>query len=301
MKYYSRGIVILSIILIAVAPALADTIRLDDGSILVGKMIKDQSDTVIFSNAFGSFRIKKNRITEFHPTDSYRDDIRIHRQLNLKFNENEIKRNFLAGVEKADSLRGKKEAADKKQADQDGERQRRKDKGSGPDDGDRWNGGRISFSGAFLYYLGSGSGNQPYGFSGFLSLDQGLDFGQGPPRPGIPGLRFEGGFLYFKQSSLKLQLYTASVGLMWAIPSIKFSAGCFILALMPGMAIYDSGISGNNASSKAYKFSAQVIAGYQKSWGVFSLFIQARYIYINDTGAAFHSIGGEFGFGFNAW
>ena len=51
----------------------------------------------------------------------------------------------------------------------------------------------------------------------------------------------------------------------------------------------------------AYTFMGQAIFGYQKSWGVFSLFIQARYMYVLYERDALMSIAGEVGFGFNAW
>jgi hypothetical protein len=45
----------------------------------------------------------------------------------------------------------------------------------------------------------------------------------------------------------------------------------------------------------------QALLGYQKSWGVFSLFVQARYMYVLYEKDALMSVAGEVGFGLNAW
>lgn len=300
MKNTFRNILIASIILLAGMPAFSDTLKLSDGSLLTGKIIKDQTESVVLSNAFGTFRIKKSEITENRITESYQDDIAIYRELNIKFSENEIRRHFTAGMDKKESLIVRKENEEKKTIQKKEESSRRDARESDQDDTSRWNSTRISFSGAYMYYLGKGNGSQPYGYSGFLSIDRGLDLRPGTRRPGMPGLRFEGGFIYFKQSSLKLQFYTASAGLMWALPSMLSRGGCFIFALMPGVAIFETGNDPLDLSSKVFKLSAQAIAGYQKSWGAFSIFLQARYLYVHDKNILFHSIGGEFGFGFNA-
>jgi hypothetical protein len=88
---------------------------------------------------------------------------------------------------------------------------------------------------------------------------------------------------------------------MWALPSMKNSWGCIILAVMPGVFL-PMNLNGSGSSTPAYAFMGQAILGYQKSWGIFSLFVQARYAYVMiDKKNSLMSVGGEVGFGLNAW
>jgi hypothetical protein len=295
----------------------ADTIRLFEGTILVGKIIEENKTAVTFANAYGTFSIKRVRIDDIYKTKSYEEDLAVHRKHNFPINEYKIKKNYVAGENRKEGRnrelirlkRKEKEREDAREKSAKMAKSREKNKSAAlkkklEADG-HWISGRLSFSGAFHYNLGSSGGAMPFGYAGYFALDQGLDFVPGNRHPLIPGLRFEGGYLYFKRSSYSLTGYVFGGGLMWAFPSMKNRWGCFILALIPGASYLEakagSPLSGGSGRSRGFNFAAQGIFGYQKSFGVFSMFIQGRYMYIMGKHSYFHSVAGECGFGFNAW
>ncbi|OHD66318.1 MAG: hypothetical protein A2176_07475 [Spirochaetes bacterium RBG_13_51_14] len=296
----------------------ADTIMLYEGSVLVGKIISEDETSIIIANSFGTFRIKKIRIDDMYKTNSYAEDIEIHNRLKLPVNEDEIKKNYVAGQNKIEEKMAGKIGQEEKKPEEKAPEQKKaaidtagdkklKTPGKKITGGDHWTSGRLSFSGSFLYNLGSSHRRLPYGYAGYFSLDQGLDFASGNRHPMIPGLRFEAGYLYFKKSSYTVMGYIGGGGLMWAFPSMKNSWGCFFLALLPGATLIEVKINPSYFSigekSRGIYFAGQALFGYQKSFGVFSIFLNARYLFIQNLSsrAYFHSVGGEFGFGFNAW
>jgi hypothetical protein len=300
---------IICVLLFMHVESAADTIRLYQGSILVGKIISEDKASIVFANYFGVFRIKRIKIDDIYVTGSFMEDIEIHKKLNIPYNDKEIIIQYAAGQAKKEGRKQPKTEEIKKI-----EEEKKPieelvkpvvpEKKAPP--GDKWTSGRLSFSGAFLYNLGRGSKALPYGYGGYFTLDQGLDFAPGNRHPGIPGLRFEGGYIYFNKASFTLTGYVAGGGLMWALPSMKNSWGCFIIALLPGASYIEAKISKSYfgigvGKTSGFNFTGQAIFGYQKSWGVFSLFLQARYMYIMGSGYYFDTIGGELGFGFNAW
>ncbi len=321
-KRFPLAAVIISLLLLMTSTGtMADTIKLYQGTVLVGKIISEDKDAITFANAYGTFRIRRARIDEIYKTDSHEEDIDLHKKMKFPVNVYKIRINYIAGQNRKEGkkreiirlkkYKEKKEALEKarrEKAEKLAEARKKKKRAAPkrkPAAGGHWTGGRLSFSGAFLYNLGSSRGVMPYGYAGYFALDQGLDFASGNRHPMIPGLRFEGGYLYFKKSSYMLSGYVFGGGLMWAFPSMKNSWGCFVLALIPGASYLEAKVSssfpGSAGTSTGFNFTAQAIFGYQKSFGVFSMFIQARYMYITGKNSYFHSVAGECGFGFNAW
>lgn len=299
------------IIMAAGTGLYADTLQLFEGTILVGKIIEDEGKTILFANSYGTFRIKKTKLDNTYKTNSYTEDIALHRKLKLPLDEGEIMRNYKAGQDRKDGKRI--EPIKEKIVAPKPEEKKAPDKAEPlitpvkkDDSGNKWTSGRISFSGSFIYNLGAGNAGLPYGYGGNVALDQGLDFISGGRHPAMFGLRFEGGYVYFKKGSLRITGFTTGAGPMWALPSMKNSWGCFVLALLPGVSFLRADLSGGplsfgSTSAQDYAFMGQAIFGYQKSWGVFSLFVQARYLYVLQRGDDLMSVAGEVGFGFNAW
>jgi hypothetical protein len=263
-------------------PVFADTIKLIDGSILVGKIVKESTDSMIFSNAYGSFKIKLSNIIDINRTNDYTEDIDNLRKMGVNVNEGEIKRNVEAGQGKKLHL----------------ESVSKEIKGKA---GNQWVQGRISVSGSYFYVPGGIGGRLPWGYSGHIALDQGLDMIPGKRHPMMPGIRFEGSYLHFNKGSYRISGYSAGGGLMWAMPSMNNKGGCFVFAVMPGASMIEIKNSYAGKRARSLTFTGNALAGYQVSFGVFSMFLHARYLYIYDQDVLFHSIGGECGFGFNAW
>ncbi len=304
-------------IIAAGTESAADTVKLYEGTVLVGKIIEENKTAITFANAYGTYNIKRIRIDDIYKTKSHEEDIAVHKKHNFPINVYKIQKNYIAGESRKEGrnrelIRLKKREKEREEAREKAvktakarEKNRRAALRKKQSAGDHWRSGRLSFAGAYHYNLGSSGGAMPFGYAGYFALDQGLDFAPGNRHPMIPGLRFEGGYVYFKRSSYSLTGYIFGGGLMWAFPSIKNSWGCFILALVPGASYLEakvrSSIPGGSGGSRGFNFAAQGIFGYQKSFGVFSMFIQARYMYIMGKHSYFHSVAGECGFGFNAW
>lgn len=282
--------------LIFLPPAAADVLLLYQGSVLTGKIISDDGAYLLLKNYYGTYRIKRSRVDDILRTNSYGEDIAILKKRNVPFEEREVILNYRAGTgEIAQHLKSAPPSAD--------EEKKTPAEARPADGGGRWRTGRISLSGSFLHAL---SGEPiPYGFGGHVAIDQGLDFIPGSGHPLIPGLRVEGGYHHYKESSYALTGFTAAGGLIWAIPSMNTRGGCFILALMPGASFLraKSGGSffGGSVSAGGVKLAGQAILGYQKSFGPVSLFINARYLHIFGKSSHFIRLGGEAGIGFNAW
>ena len=279
-------------------PAGADTLVLFEGSTLTGKIISDDGSWVILRNYHGTFRIKRSRIDDIYPTGSHREDIDLHRRLNLPHNEEEIRLNYLAG-------QGRIAAKLKEETPAETADITPIDESTGPVEKKPWTSGRISFSGSFLNRSGGGSSTLRDGYAFNVALDQGLDFLAGGPHLLIPGLRLEGSHIYFRKASRSLTGFTAAAGPMWAFPSMKNRGGCFIIALMPGVSILRAGthspFAGRFVRCGGTRFAGQAIAGYQKSFGPMSFFILGRYLHIPGNKKGLMAAGAEAGIGINAW
>jgi hypothetical protein len=282
-----RKIIVLSIficllILLPGPSARADTVRLIEGSVLIGKIIEEDSSRLVLANFHGTFNVRMEYVIDIKRTKSYKEDINILKKMSADVDENMVKKNVETGEKKIAEMKNGAEALKGKS-------------------GNRWVHGRICASGSYYYVPGRVGNLLPGGFSGHLSLDQGLDMALVKHHPLVPGLRFEGSYLNFRKNSYSITGYSGGGGLMWAMPSMNNRGGCFVFAIMPGVSWLDIKNSQAGKRAKSLTFSGSAIAGYQVSFGVFSMFIHARYEYIYDSSVPFHSIGGECGFGFNAW
>lgn len=288
-------------------PAAADVLLLYQGSVLTGKIISDDGTRLVLKNYYGTYRIKRSRIDDILPTNSYNEDMAILRKRNLPFERREVILNYRAGTGEiaqyskdtpADTAVEEEKAPETVDI-------KRIEKKRGTGEKEQWTSGRISVSGSFLNRIGGGNSVLHDGYTFHVALDQGLDFRSGGPFPLIPGLRFEGSYLYFRKASRSLSGAMAAAGLIWALPSMKNRRGCFIIALMPGVSILKAGshgaFAGGYVRSGGIRFVGQAIAGYQKSFGPFSLFILGRYLHIPGNKKGLIAAGAEAGIGFNVW
>ena len=93
----------------------------------------------------------------------------------------------------------------------------------------------------------------------------------------------------------------SGLGLIWTFPSLNSSWGCVVLAVLPGASYLHFKTSNYSGAHNGFFFNAQSILGYQKSFGLFSLFINARYIFTPKARSFRNSLGLEAGFGYHAW
>ncbi len=296
----------------------ADTIQMIEDSVLSGKIVQENDREIIFTNSYGTYRIKKSNIKNIFRTNSYSEDFAILKEMKLPANEKQAQNNYEAGEKRKDRVARGEKIPEKEL--------------TGPIkaefkitkkeiDPTMWTGGRLSVGGGLIY-------NRPdrsYGYSGYFAIDQGLDRAIGKRHPLMPGIRFEAGYsrlvkpyhTYYSidQPALldpTVQLvktkYThrisgivTGLGLMWAFPSLKSQGGCMVFAILPGVSYFHYKTSEYSSALRGYFLNVQSIIGYQISFGVFSMFIHARYRYTYGVKSFSHLLGAEAGFGFHAW
>jgi hypothetical protein len=287
-KFYVYLFAVLFLVIQQEYPAYSDTVKLTEGSVLVGKIIYEDREKITISNAYGTFNVKKTKIANLYKTEVYTEDLKVLKKLKVKVNEKGIKKHIEAGQKKKDEL--EEDAAKKKE----------KEKLKKP--GNLWTNGTIHFSGSFNYVLDEVSGKIPFGYSGHFAFDQGMDMITGQRYLLMPGLRLEGGYLKFSKGDYDISAYNSVLGLIWKIPVIKNKYGYFVFAAMPGIAILDVENSNTGRSAKSNTFCGASLAGYRLPLGSrFNLFLHARYMYIYDEDVLFHTIGADVGFGFRLW
>jgi len=177
-----------------------------------------------------------------------------------------------------------------------------------PEKRDYWYYGRLGLEGAYYstFLTRSLYGRVPHGLSLLLIYDQGLDALIKKRNPGMPGIRFEIGYIDFEKtflftSSQRISGYIAHAGPMWALPSLTNSWGCFVLAALPGAGYFDIINKDTSTRSRNFHITAIGLFGYEYSFKVISLFVHLRYMYIYDQNVMFHAVGGSMGFSCRLW
>ncbi|MBN2159175.1 MAG: hypothetical protein JW807_07250 [Spirochaetes bacterium] len=279
------------------AAARADTFFLNDGQVLVGKVIRETALAYIVANSYGTFTVGKARISKIYITRSYREDITIHKKLGLKTNEDYIRKNYEEGIR-----RKKIEEALEK------EKKKLYKAGKTGVPSNLWKYGRLGVEGVYYSTIISPPlfARVPHGLAASLMYDQGLDLMIGKRHMAMPGLRVEAGVIdferkFFFKSSRRLSGYFLLAGPLWALPSLDNSWGCVVLAALPGAGYYYITNDDSASRSNDFHFTCAGIVGYEYSFKVVSLFIHFRYIYILDQDIAFNGIGGSAGIAFRLW
>ncbi|MDY6935474.1 MAG: hypothetical protein SVZ03_14770 [Spirochaetota bacterium] len=262
----------------------ADTVKLSDGSILVGKIIKDDSSKIIFKNSYGSFKIKKRQVKKIYVTRNYNEDIQIHKKLGKDFNEATIKKNYLAGLAKREEV--KKANLSK------GSELKEKDS--------TWTSMRISISGTHIVTTGRLKKILPKGSGALIAFDQGMDFIIGSKRHFLmPGFRLEVGYLRYEKDPAKVDCITSSGGLLWLFPFIKNGWGNIVLSSLPGVTFLN--IEKNSYKESSSTFTLHSLVGYEYSIGAVTIFLHGRYMFVYDKDVNLNGIGGDCGIGMRIW
>lgn len=278
--------------------ARADTFRLSDGTVIICKIIEETDTHYVIANSYGTFTVMKKTIKEKYVTRSYKEDVKIQKKLNIKVDEEKIKKNIEDGTKKKKE-KDKEKALEKKK-----ERMILKDYGVREPD---WFFGRIGLS---IAYYGTMTGSLmkkvPGGMSIQLTYDQGLEglFHKG--HMGIPGIRVEAGYLDFERSVFckspqSLTGYFAQAGPAWLVPAYKNGWGSILLAGLPGAGWFDAINRDIPRSRSGVHFLLTLLAGYEYHVKEFSLSAQVRYLYVMDSGLPVHAVGGSVGFSYRLW
>ena len=83
---------------------LADTIQMIEDSVLSGKIVQENDREIIFTNSYGTYRIKKSNIKNIFRTNSYKEDFAILREMKLPANEKQAQNNYEAGEKRKERV-----------------------------------------------------------------------------------------------------------------------------------------------------------------------------------------------------
>lgn len=267
-------------LLISPFRAEADTLILKSGTLLVGKMKSSNDKSIVFKNYYGAFNVKREEIEKLYITKTYNEDIALRKKMGMDFSVEDIKKNY--------------EAGEKKLTEQEEKKLKTEDK---PEPAiPLRSGGSIIVEGGWLSTMGDVKDVIPYGYGGFLAYEQGLDFITGKRYYTMPGLRFEGGYLYYKSGDASIKGFTGSIGPVWLFPvpggNIRFS-------IQPGVSGLD--IENGALTASTLTFTVHSIIGYEYIFTDASVFINARYLYLYDRDVFFSSAGVTAGFSYRIW
>lgn len=272
------SVLMLSVITILPPRVAGDTLILKSGTLLVGKVKSSSEESIIFKNYYGAFNVKRGDIDKLYVTKSYKEDIALRKKMGMDFSEQDIKRNYEAGEKKLTEQEEEKLKPDKRS------------------EAPLRSGGSLSAEGGWLSSYGEVRDTLPYGFCGFIAYEQGLDFIAGGRYPFMPGLRAEGGYLYYNSGDASMQGFTGSMGPVWLFP---VTGGNVRFSIQPGVSTLD--IENGELSASTFTFTLHSILGYEYTFSDASIFINARFLYLYDKDVFFNSAGLSAGFSFKLW
>ncbi len=275
-------IIVLLFIILVPASLKADTIILNDGTFLVGKVKGESNATIVFKNSYGAFKIKRGNIENLYVSKSYKEDIEIRKKLGMDFDEAEIKRHYLAGQ--------KELTVQEKALIKENELKAVKTGISG------W----IFIEGTGMASLGELQGIIPYGYGGFAGLEIGKTYIDNDRRNYlIPWIRAETGYLKYSKDDASLSGFTFGAGPLWLFPLTDNGRGNIRLSLEPGISSFQ--IKNRDAEDSTVTFTFHSILGYEYSFDYVSLFINIRYMYLFDKDVFYNSAGVSAGVSARLW
>ena len=256
-----------------------DTLILKNGSLLVGKVKSSSASSLVFKNYYGAFNVKRADVARLYITGTYREDVALRKKMGMDFSEEDIKRNYEAGEKKLTPVEENKlnsEGAEQKET--------------------AWTGGSILVEGGWFSSYGDVRDTLPYGYGGFIVYEQGLDFITGERYMVMPGIRIEGGYLYFTKGEASMKGFTGSIGPVWKFPA---PGGNVRFSMQPGASNMD--IQNGELSASSFTFTFYSILGYEYIFTDASIFINARYLYIYDRDVFYNGAGITAGISYKIW
>lgn len=291
LKFKSLPVIIILMIYLLMVPSAikSDTLIMNNGTLLVGKVKRESSLTIVFKNTYGAFTVRRSDITALYITGSYEEDISIRKKLGMDFDVEEIKKNYAAGqkdlTEKEKTLIAKEKTSELSNV----------SKNTGLDLT-----GKFFIESAGIASLGRLRDSIPYGYGGFTGLEAGEKYIDNPGRNSfIPMLRAEAGYLRFEKSDALLSGYTAGVGPLWVFPVSDDSRGNIRFSAEPGISSFS--IKKGEVSDSTITFTFHSILGYEYSFDYVSIFLNLRYLYVYDKDVLFNSAGVSAGVSGKLW
>jgi len=271
---------ILLILIISPAGINGDTLILKSGTLLVGKVKSSSDKSIFFKNYYGAFTVNRDDIDKLYITKTYKEDISLRKKMGMDFSVEDIKKNYEAGEKKLTEQETEKLKAEVKEH---------------PETPIR-SGGSIFIEGGWFTSIGEVHDTIPSGYGGFAAYEQGLDFITGERYLLMPGLRIEGGYLYYSSGDASMKGPSASLGPVWLFP---VPGGNIRVTLQPGASSLD--VKNGDLSASTFTFTFNSILGYEYTFSDASIFINARYVYVYDKDVFFSSAGITAGFSYKIW
>jgi len=274
---------ILTLIILLIPGILkADTIILNNGTLLVGKVKSEFKASIVFKNTYGAFAIQRDDITALYVTKSYKEDIAVRKKLGMDFDEKEIKNNYEAG---------QKELTEKEKTLVAEEKVKNVQPGIS---------GKIFLEGAGMASYGELEDAIPYGYVGFAGFETGESYIDNPGRNYmIPWFRAEAGYMTFSKGDLSFSGFTGGAGPLWSFPVSDDCRNNIRLSLEPG--ISSLRIENGETTASSLTFTFHSILGYEYSFDKFSVFINLRYMYVYDKDIFYNSAGVSAGVSVKLW
>jgi len=246
----------------------ADIVKLEDGTILNGKIIKETGGDITFSNSYGTFSIEKKKIKKKVITSSYEEDLKLFQNEGIKVSRNTVKKNYNAGIK----IKNKKKSLESK-----------KDTGSYPYR-------KISM---YLFYSRA-LGELGSIISNGIGLHLNCDFGlpvilNYTSRWYLPDIKIETSFYYFFKSPSSSMFFSAGAGPQWSFPFRNMEWGSFHFFAITGMTAISA--KGDDYSGNGLTFSIRPAIGYSYPVQQLEILFQISYLYVYDSGLPLQSVG----------
>lgn len=245
----------------------ADIVITKDEMILNGKIIEDNKPVnIIFSNNHGTFTIKYSLIKEIYKTESFQADIKIFREMGKAYNEEDVKKNYNAGMDKIEKQ----------------------------DDAVTDNKNLCSI---VLEFYGSRNfgeltGVLPYSAGADLSGELPLNAPEFLKKYYFYGLDLETGWFYSAKADRKTDGFYASAGPLWSIPvKIAGLSFNFNISTMTGIGRYTVVNDEIGIEDTAVKWNLTLHAGPVFRTGSFIISTQMNINYIHDSAAPMEGAG----------
>jgi len=265
-------------IFLIISELSSDIIKLKDGTVLNGKIIKETDRNFKFSNSYGTFLIQKKKIRQKLITSSYKEDLKFYQKEGTKVKKQIVKKNYKAGLEIKNT----------------------EEKNSKSSKGDNNFPSCHNYLSLYLSYnraLGELGSIITNGIGIHLNYDLGLYVLMNySPKWYIPNVKFETTFYYFFSGPSTATFFSAGAGPQWNFPVYHKNRGAFYFFFLPEMtAIW---ATSTNYNVRGLTFSIRSACGYRYPLRQINLLFQIQYLYVYDSGLPLHSIGLSAGAGY---
>jgi len=271
MKHTYSIIFAIIMLFISTTGLYADTILLNDGTYLVGKIIEWDSYHIIFKNAHGAFAIRKNQLVKLYITGNQNEDILLRDKLGHTIKDEDIIRHYLAGAESVPEGGIDKEEIESEISSETTDR-------------------KLTLSLCYYYTLGKLADVIPSATGITLAYTQSLSpYLSDEAAFWAPDISIEPEIVYFSGEDSEVWDFSIYAGPEWKFRYSGLMKGFITLKVMPGATYLIIEDKEYDSSSATYSLKAS--AGYDYPFKSFLASFNLTYIYIYDRDIPLQGIG----------